>query len=233
MNCGMKLVIIAHENCKEKGIIMNKNFGDWYRTVNIEPNSIQLGNRWNGIESYLKVLGTDSSAAVEIFELIRLFYNLPVSQEFREKFVDIFTNIDSAFNRKNQLELSVLAGATLIEMVEQDYLLSDLVMLATTSMHFQDRSPAVPNIFQNLLDLLNKRTASIRENISIPTKKNIVIPSNKAILTTVTSEGAEWSEDFRKALSNYITSLGTYITKTNNIHEENLKYIKVDGWRME
>lgn len=202
---------------------MNKIFAEWYRAVNLEPNSTLLENRWNGIESYIK----ESVSALEAFELIRLFYRLPVSSDFHENFTDVFTSTDSAFNRQAQPELAVLAGTTLFEMVERDLSLSNLIMLATLSMNFQDRSPAVPAIFQSILNQFNKKTASIREITIEPAKNSIPIPLNKSLLSSIETEGIEWSEDIRKPLHSYITSLGNYLIKTKKKDNDNLEIINI------
>ncbi|WP_366924196.1 hypothetical protein MFMK1_001154 [Metallumcola ferriviriculae] len=94
---------------------MNLNFSEWYRSVKLEPNDTILKNRWSGIENYTENL-TDYT---NVLELVRLFYNLPVSENFRDEFCNVFIETDSAFSKNNSFELSVLAGASLVNIIEE------------------------------------------------------------------------------------------------------------------
>lgn len=89
---------------------MDSNFGEWYRLVNIEPTSDTLNDRWSGVEAFTEDIEWD-----DILDLARVFYRMkPNNDNFEEAFREAFQEIDSSFRMKdNDLELSVLAGASL------------------------------------------------------------------------------------------------------------------------
>ena len=93
---------------------MHKDFAEWYRLASIEPNADILPKRWTAIAKY--VPGRD-----EIISLARLFYRLgKPEQEFLATFVDAFQQTDPAFKtRENEHELSLLAGAELIDVIQR------------------------------------------------------------------------------------------------------------------
>jgi hypothetical protein len=95
---------------------MHKNFGEWYRLVSIEPHGETLTKRWAGVEAWVSTLQRDDTA---ILETVRIFQGLP-SKVSREPFVAAFRSVDPAFPQRNELELRVLAGASLVRCVQSD-----------------------------------------------------------------------------------------------------------------
>jgi len=103
---------------------MNKNFSEWYRTANIEPTDEMLQNRWQGVQNYLEKKFDCS----DVLNLVRLFFVLPVDIEFLQGFIVAFNEVDHAFPKKNKLELSVLAGSTLVEIINEYEDFDDLAL---------------------------------------------------------------------------------------------------------
>jgi hypothetical protein len=93
---------------------MHKNFGEWYRLVSIEPDAAQLQKRWAGVEAWEVELCKDK---MYVFETVRIFQGLP-SKASREPFLAVFRNQDPAFPQRNDLELQVLAGASLVACIQ-------------------------------------------------------------------------------------------------------------------
>lgn len=93
---------------------MHKNFAEWYRLVALEPDRETLPRRWAGVKEWAIELRKDK---YEILETIRIFQGLP-SKVSREPFLAVFRKHDSAFPQRNDFELRVLAGASLVECVE-------------------------------------------------------------------------------------------------------------------
>jgi hypothetical protein len=94
---------------------MHKNFGEWYRLVSIEPDGEKLQKRWDGVEEWTTALREDDRA---ILETVRIFQGLS-EKTSREAFLEAFRNHDAAFPQRNELELRVLAGASLVECAYQ------------------------------------------------------------------------------------------------------------------
>lgn len=90
---------------------MHKNFGEWYRLVSIEPDGEKLPKRWAGVEEWVSAIRGNDDA---ILETVRIFQGLP-SRTSRDAFLEAFRKHDPAFPQRNELELRVLAGASLVE----------------------------------------------------------------------------------------------------------------------
>jgi hypothetical protein len=90
---------------------MHKNFGEWYRLVSIEPNGELLQKRWAGVEEWVSALRSDDDS---ILKTVRIFQGLPPKGS-HEAFLEVFRKHDPAFPQRNELELRVLAGASLVE----------------------------------------------------------------------------------------------------------------------
>jgi len=93
---------------------MHKNFGEWYRLVAIEPDGAQLQKRWAGVEAWRVELRKDDK---NVLETVRIFQGLPTKVSTMP-FVTVFLNQDPAFPQRNDLELRVLAGSSLVDCVQ-------------------------------------------------------------------------------------------------------------------
>jgi len=93
---------------------MHKNFGEWYRLVSIEPDGTKLQKRWGGVKAWATSLRNDDD---NILETVRIFQRLSPKTS-RESFLAAFRKQDPAFPQRNDLELQVLAGASLVDCVQ-------------------------------------------------------------------------------------------------------------------
>jgi len=93
---------------------MHKNFGEWYRLVALEPDGAKLQKRWAGVEAWATELRNDDQI---VLETVRIFQGLP-SKSSRDAFLAVFQKQDPAFPQRNDLELQVLAGASLVACVQ-------------------------------------------------------------------------------------------------------------------
>lgn len=93
---------------------MHKNFGEWYRLVALEPDGERLQKRWAGVNAWVTELRAD---AENVLETVRIFQGLP-SKTSKDAFLAVFQEQDPAFPRRNDLELQVLAGASLVACVK-------------------------------------------------------------------------------------------------------------------
>lgn len=93
---------------------MHTNFGEWYRLVALEPDGEKLQKRWAGVEAWVTELCADDE---NVLETVRIFQGLPPKTS-RDAFLAVFQDQDPAFPRRNELELQVLAGASLVACVQ-------------------------------------------------------------------------------------------------------------------
>jgi hypothetical protein len=93
---------------------MHKNFGEWYRLVALEPDGTKLQKRWAGVNAWLAALRKDD---VNVLETVRIFQGIP-SKTSKDAFIAVFQKQDPSFPQRNDLELQVLAGASLVACVQ-------------------------------------------------------------------------------------------------------------------
>lgn len=216
---------------------MNKNFAEWYRIANIEPTSERLENRWSGITYFIEnQLKNDN-----IFELVKMFYSRPTQEEFREKFVECFVDEDSVFDRNNELELSILAGTTLVEIIE-NYKFNMLPIFATISFSFSEVSPVIPSILKTIKETFIKETCSTREEILDEDDETYKCPKSNEILKVLDENQPIWTSDIQGALIEYITETSKYLKdlgekekyhrKTTDIYAEDSQILwwMMSGW---
>lgn len=104
---------------------MNSDFSEWYRMAGMEPNADCLPKRWAAIDEY-------SPKAGDVVSLAKLFYKIGKPEEsFLAAFQSEFQKADPTFKmRNNEQELSVLAGAKLVDVINRSKDLADLGALS-------------------------------------------------------------------------------------------------------
>jgi hypothetical protein len=127
---------------------MLENFASRYKTICLQPTPEQLMNRFKGIQDIC------NEQEFDVASLVRLFYDLPVDVNFKNKFSDYFFNKDITFDKGNLREIAFLAGETLLEMLEHDYYTNLIVLLITCIWLFKNNTliPEISSIALNKLD---------------------------------------------------------------------------------
>lgn len=203
---------------------MNKNFPEWYRVACVEPREEQLKARWQGIEAYC---GNEISSC-DVLKLIRSFCKRSIDVEFRKHFIDSFYEKDNAFPQKSNLELSVLAGATLVYIINNYDGLDKLALLGLLSASFNKRKVAVPDILGVVQTEFDKRRVAIRNVAKKSTAIKSNIPQNKKLLDIVDAAKNDvnsWNaQTFSEALSVYLTNLNKLLVEAKkSIHQNVLE----------
>ena len=108
---------------------------DWFRIASIETDVDVLSNRRKGIKNFVSSMDKHS-----VFEIVRLFCKKDsINQEFVDSFQKAFRDADEFFPlRDNDLELQILAGASIINCIESNHKHSINVALATICANFQN-----------------------------------------------------------------------------------------------
>ncbi|NFF23866.1 hypothetical protein FCV19_10830 [Clostridium botulinum] len=204
---------------------MNKNFVDWYRIANIDPTSEQLDNRLSGIKNFIE----NYIEKDYIFELVKMFYNHPTQETFYEKYVECFIDVDSVFDKSNKAELAVLAGATLVEIIE-NYDYNFLPMFAVISFSFLETSPIVPDILKIIKNNFIKETCSTREKILEVNDITYTSEQSSILIKELKKNEMILQDDLPTLLINYISETNKslkildekqkYDRKINNIYAE-------------
>jgi hypothetical protein len=183
---------------------MHKNFGEWYRLVALEPDGAKLQKRWAGVKGWTTVLRNDDQS---VLETVRIFQGLPPKVS-RDPFLTVFRKADPAFPQRNDLELQVLAGASLVACVE--FVGADGVGLHTAILagaaleasRLRATEPHLDEIAREVLEGLQAIAVQQRERK--PFDSNSVHDKAEAAVEAMTqlSSSADWS-----TLKNAITPI--------------------------
>ncbi|MDR3457128.1 MAG: GTPase-associated system all-helical protein GASH [Verrucomicrobiae bacterium] len=137
---------------------MHSHFSEWFLSAGIELQDDVLQKRWVGVEAFV----VEKDGIVPLVEMF--FGSFDGKDTFLQTFRDPFKKADGAFRMKdNNQELSVLAGATLMAVIEDgEVAIGDLAALAIMSCSAQNlrAAPIVGDIAERAAKHLNVRTLS-------------------------------------------------------------------------
>lgn len=136
---------------------MHQDFADWYRAVKIDPKGEVLRLRWAGVDAFY-----ESTDERDLVHLTRLFFQLePADRSFLDRFRAAFKAADETFPMKgNDAEMSVLAGAELVNHFESEFD-SVSVLAVVSASGLSCREAPVAAIVE--LALAQLRVLSLRE----------------------------------------------------------------------
>jgi len=188
---------------------MNNNFNEWYIEAGISLTEGQ--KRLSSIEIFMDVVKVN-----DIINLVKLFYGLPVNEEFTNTFAEVFIKNDLSFSRKNKQELAVLAGAVLVQIAEADGDNCYFVELVTLAASYGGRVPVVSGILSEIKQTFIKDSYSIRE--TNPAKNEHVKPPTSNPL--IESLEDNWTSDTSKNLREYINKIEASFSELYKIVSE-------------
>ncbi len=145
---------------------MHKSFADWYRITSIDFREELLKKRWVGIEKFVK-----SSGLQMALEVVRLFHTKPFKDnDFIDKYREAFKKADSTFPmRDNDLELQVLAGASIVHHLDTSHKYATEVALATVCANYTRVASHVvfPEIINIARNYLSEQSINLRSRYKL------------------------------------------------------------------
>lgn len=138
---------------------MNGNFREWYLDVCPNPSEGQVEKRIACIENF-----AENAAIEDIKFLLNLYGKRTVGQEQLDKFVESFAQVDPSFSKKHKEELTLLAGVTLLEIVENSDI-RDIGELLIISYSFAHEQVPFPAILETVKQEFDDNRCSLRENL--------------------------------------------------------------------
>ena len=202
---------------------MHKDFADWYRLVDLEPKGETIEKRWQAIEQFC-----ESVNAARALELIRLLYGRSAKDDsFLDTFRRPFKAVDVAFPmRGNAAELQVLAGATIVQLLEGErYELADAVALGNVCADYRGRhsNTPIPEIVNRARQYLVSQSESLRAPKEAPsfTRPSLQLQKLFEQLAEACNQNsftaaADPLRDLFTQLSNAITQLTTTTEKVTS-----------------
>ena len=138
---------------------MNGNFREWYLDVCPNPNEGQVDKRIACIENF-----TENASIEDIKFLLNLYGKRTVDQERLDNFVELFAQVDPSFSKKHKEELTLLAGVTLLEIVENSDI-CDIGELLIISHSFAHEQVSFSAILETVRQKFDNDRRSLRENL--------------------------------------------------------------------
>ncbi len=155
---------------------MHSQFAEWFQSANLPQTDDALQKRWAGIDAF-EFNAQDVVALVELF-----FGNFENKDSFLDKFRKSFQDADSSFRMKeNNLELSILAGAELVDIMDRgsnddgDFAALALVSNAAQNLRY---APCVTQIPEYAVHYIAKRSLK-RGKLSNQEKEGLDEPAIK------------------------------------------------------
>src|SRR6266851_5147414 len=140
---------------------MHPRFSEWYRKASIDADNDLLVARWKGIESFAAKIDIP-----KLIELVRCFVRLPwKNTAIQKEFVAEFQAADAAFPiSDNDIELQVLAGASVIALLTKPSKISDVAasILDAAAAPGLRKAPIVPEILTIAEKYVFDRSNAIR-----------------------------------------------------------------------
>jgi len=205
---------------------MDTKFGEWYRTAHIEPDDKLLKMRWKGVETF-----STNLTPSRLLDLARLFHTRPPRDtNFQKEFRTSFFQADNAFKMQgNDLELAVLAGATLACVLNgKDSALSDVAAFATVCPCLQGkaRTATIPDVQNRARNYLVSRSGSLRASAG-KKRKLISVPQIDESLKAISDAcNANALTNVSGPLTDFLRKLGMTMQKviqsTNQIQHDQL-----------
>ena len=101
---------------------MYPEFPEWYKEANIPATKDLLNLRWQGIEKAVDICDKDM-----ICSLVAFCYGLQMPDHSKQQFAAMFTEFDEKFSYKQEKELALLAGVTLVYLVKTKYTYDSMI----------------------------------------------------------------------------------------------------------
>lgn len=146
---------------------MHESFVDWFRLVDPDPTGETLKSRWQGIEDFAR-----KQKGATWLDTVRVFTGVPPNNAgFVTDFVAVFKEIDPTFTATdNDLLLQVLAGATLMKVLDGRSARADLIAAALLCVHCRGagRKGAFPAPIEAARSYIAERGRTVRTATSQP-----------------------------------------------------------------
>ncbi len=190
---------------------MNEGFREWYLTVCPSLQDGQLEKRQAGIERYC-----EKATPEDIIFLVKMCFGMDVEKTYFKRFKDAFIQEDASFPAKSNVELTLLAGATLVEIVEHDTVLdhfTELLCLCTT---FSQNFKCPKEIMDTIQNQFDEDRCSLREYDESPSAHQVSLENVDTLKKQLEENEMSWDIDMQGQLSCAFDSLVKYIKTLDN-----------------
>ena len=183
---------------------MINNFNEWYIDVNIAPQEGQIEKRVEGIADYAQNVDKE-----DVCNLVNLYYGLPISEEDVDNFASAFIEKDPTFSARYRKELSLLAGATLLEISAQNTDYNSLAELLTITTSFYRKPSSTPRALNLIRKQFDNDRINIREKSASDGKFDFDQTKVNAHVAVINK--TPWDTTLAKNLTGLLTEYAVYL----------------------
>jgi hypothetical protein len=203
---------------------MNPMFGEWYRAASLDPLNVNLEARWAGIEKHKGAKELSFAA-----EVVRLFLDTGKGTDgFLGAFRQPFFDADNGGFRMsdNDIELRVLAGVLIMEMLQRKDTFADgvaLVVLAAAAPDLRKKIPIIKEVLPAASNYLFDRSTLVRR--PGPPKPKSTLTSIEAALTEMTQLATTSPAGAWKPAETAIRSVAENVSKVSEYLESRILHL--------
>jgi hypothetical protein len=127
-------------------------------TIFLAPQEGQIEKRVECIDDYARHVDAN-----DVCNLVNLYYGLPIANEDLEEFASVFIKKDPSFSMRYIKELSLLAGAVLLQISTKNSKYDSLAELLTLTTSFYRKPSSTHRALDQIIKQFNKDRINIRE----------------------------------------------------------------------
>ena len=209
----------------------NVDIAKFMRTAGLPITNEIVTLREQGIDQYLK----QKISEEEIIALVRLYYTGNCNEDIFNEFVSIFKEIDNTFSDDLVIEIRLLAGLILCEVVKQNKwkdLIAVLEVYAQT-FEFMGCESICKNVTDELADDFEERRIRIREEITLNKNKIKLLSKNMNLKgTSEEQEEIVYNEDVVDnivSILNKVNELVNQVNIANQLQNESIKILREES----
>lgn len=195
---------------------MIKNFNEWYIDVNIAPQEGQIEKRVECIDDYARHVDAN-----DVCNLVNLYYGLPIANEDLEEFASVFIKKDPSFSMRYIKELSLLAGAVLLQISTKNSKYDSLAELLTLTTSFYRKPSSTHRALDQIIKQFNKDRINIRERSFEDYISELDQTKSKEQIATInkTPWDTAVAQNLTEVLTEYVTSLNAVTNRLNEMQD--------------
>ena len=202
-----------------------RTFVKWYNRVNVEPNKDVLESRWRGIQSVLRDYNEKDSISL----ILRIYFEIYDNKEGLDEFNQYFIDEDEMFEEENKEEIIILAGCTLMCLLDENIGVLVALYLIILSEYYDN---PIPELLGLAKDVFKESTKEYEESEILDSTKILNDIQNKLDELDKYTEEVEEVEEVEEEVINteqieLLTELVKLLSKNMIlINDNNIKLIE-------
>lgn len=145
-----------------------KIFTKYYKKVCLDVKSEQIDSRLDGINEVIEWC----DSLEKIISVVKLYFKMQCEGTIREEFINCFYTLDKTFDEENSEEIAILAGCTLIKMIQESEYIEIAYLLEILDQFYENEIHEMKSIADELISIKTKVDNEKKECKFIAWNKN-------------------------------------------------------------